>query len=159
MGKLQDFLLANEDLAPVTEEIIIKGFPVPFVSHSITEGENKALRKTCQAVSFDKKTRQKTTETNIDLYNNRLVIACCVDPNFKDAALQAKYGVMGAEALIDALLKPGQFTDLLLAVQEINGFTDDINDLREEAKNLLPVEATGTTQTANPVMPTMPSTD
>ena len=61
--------------------------------------------------------------------------ACCVDPNFKDADLQAKYGVMGAEALIDVLLKPGQFIDLLLGVQEINGFTDDVNDLREEAKN------------------------
>ena len=42
---------------------------------------------------------------------------------------------MGAEALIDALLKPGQFIDLLLAVQEVNGFTEDINDQRDEAKN------------------------
>ena len=42
---------------------------------------------------------------------------------------------MGAEALIDVLLKPGQFIDLLLGVQEINGFTDDVNDLRDEAKN------------------------
>ena len=42
---------------------------------------------------------------------------------------------MGAGALIDVLLKPGQFVDLLVAIQDVNGFTDDVNDLREEAKN------------------------
>ncbi len=135
MGRLQEFLMANADNAPVTAEIPISGFPVPFTVRSITEGENKALRKSCQKTTFDKKTHQKVTETDQDLYNNRLVIACTVDPNFKDAGLQEKYGVMGAESLIDVLLKPGQFIDLLLGIQEINGFADDINDLREEAKN------------------------
>ena len=122
MGKLQEFLMQSEERAQVMEEVAISGFPVPFTVKSITEGENKALRKTCQKVNFDKKTHQKTTETDMDLYNNRLVIACCVDPNFKDADLQAKYGVMGAEALIDVLLKPGQFVDLLVAIQDVNGF-------------------------------------
>ena len=42
---------------------------------------------------------------------------------------------MGAEDLIDKILNPGQYTDLLLAIQEINGFTADINELKEEAKN------------------------
>ena len=135
MGKLQEFLMQSEERAQVTAEVAISGFPVPFTVKSITEGENKALRKTCQKVNFDKKTHQKTTETDMDLYNNRLVIACCVDPNFKDADLQAKSGGMGAEALIDVLLKPGQFVDLLVAIQDVNGFTDDVNDLREEAKN------------------------
>ena len=63
------------------------------------------------------------------------MVACCVEPNFKDAALQEKYGVRGAEDLINLILNPGQYTDLLLAGQEINGFTDDVNDLRDEAKN------------------------
>ena len=116
MGKLQEFLMANEETVQATAEVAVSGFPVPFTIKSITEGENKALRKSCQKVTFDKKTHQKTTDTDQDLYNNRLVIACTVDPNFKDADLQAKYGVMGAEALIDVLLKPGQFIDLLLGV-------------------------------------------
>ena len=102
---------------------------------SITEAENKAIRKSCQKLTFDKKTRQKTTDTDTDLYNARLVVACCVDPNFKDAALQERFKVRGAEDLIGVLLNPGQYTDLLLAVQEINGFDDDINDLKDEAKN------------------------
>lgn len=135
MGKLQDFLM-EQDVAPqAPTEVTIAPFPFPFMVKSITEAENKAIRKTCQKISFDKKTRQKQNETDTDLYNSRLVVACCVEPNFKDAALQEKYGVRGAEDLIDRLLKPGQYTDLLIAVQEINGFADDVNDLRDEAKN------------------------
>lgn len=135
MGKLQEFLMANEVKKDQTMEVQVSEFPVPFLVRAITEKENKEIRKSCQRVTFDKKTRQKQTETDTDLYSNRLVVACCIDPNFKDADLQAKYGVRGAEELIDVLLKPGQFTDLLMAVQEINGFADDINDLRDEAKN------------------------
>lgn len=135
MGKLQDFLMEQDAAAQTQVEVAISPFPFPFVVKSITEAENKAIRKSCQKISFDKKTRQKQTETDTDLYNTRLVAACCVEPNFRDAALQEKYGVRGAEDLIDRILKPGQYTDLLIAVQEINGFTDDVNDLRDEAKN------------------------
>ena len=135
MGKLQDFLMEQDIAAQAQVEVTIAPFPFPFVVKSITEAENKAIRKTCQKISFDKKTRQKQIETDTDLYNSRLVVACCVEPNFKDAALQEKDGVRGAEDLIDRLLKPGQYTDLLIAVQEINGFADDVNDLRDEAKN------------------------
>ena len=85
MGKLQEFLMSNQDDIQATAEVTVSGFPVPFTIKSITEGENKAIRKSCQKITFDKKTHQKTTETDQDLYNNRLVIACCVDPNFKDA--------------------------------------------------------------------------
>lgn len=134
MGKLQEFLMES-NICTVKTEVNISPFPFPFVIQSITEEENKAIRKSCQRSSFDKRTRQKQTETDTDLYNNRLIAACCVEPNFKDAALQEKYGVRGAEDLINRILNPGQYTDLLLAIQEINGFTDDVNDLREEAKN------------------------
>ena len=134
MGKLQEFLMGAE-LGEVRTKVTIAPFPFPFEIRSITEAENKTIRKTCQKVEFDKKTRRKTTETDVDLYNSRLVAACCIEPNFKDAALQEKYGVRGAEDLINLILNPGQYTDLLLAVQEINGFSDDVNDLRKKKKN------------------------
>ena len=135
MGKLQDFLMGSEAFGEIQTEVMVKGFDFPFVIRSISEGENKQLRKSCQRTTIDRRTKQKTVETDTDLYNNRLVIACCVDPNFKDAKLQEKFKVMGAEALIDKILKPGQFIDLLLAVQDINGYGEDINDLVDEAKN------------------------
>ena len=101
----------------------------------ISEGENKAIRKSCKKVIIDQKTRQRQEYTDQDLYNNKLVIACCVEPNFKDADWQAAKGVMGAEALLDKVLTAGQFSDLLMGVLRVNGFDDDINDLVDEAKN------------------------
>lgn len=134
MGRLQEFFMEQE-IGEARTEVQIAPFPFPFVIKSISEAENKAIRKTCQKITFDKKTRQKQIDTDTDLYNSRLVVACCVDPNFKDADFQEKHGVRGAEDLINKILNPGQYTDLLLAIQEINGFTDDVNELREEAKN------------------------
>lgn len=135
MGKLQDFLKAN--MVELNEQIEVKvnGFPFPFIIRGMNQAENKAIEKSCERVSFNKKTHQREAETDKNLYMTRLVIASCVDPNFKDAELQAMYGVRGAEDLVEAMLKPGQYADLLLAVQEINGFAEDINDNVEEAKN------------------------
>lgn len=140
MGRLQEFLLGASEAGEATVEVFLSGIPYPFIVKSITEKENKTLRKTCETITFDKRTHKKTVELDQDLYNNKLVTTCCVEPNFKDAELQAKYGVMGAEKLVDVLLKPGQYVDLLLAIQEVNGFTEDINDLKEEAKNSLTEE-------------------
>lgn len=142
MGKLDEFLQNDFIAEERIQEVEINGFPYPFVIKSITEGENKAIRNTCRKITFDKKTHQKDVEVDSDLYNNRLIIACCVEPNFKDAETQRSQGVVGAEKLLDKILDPGQYTDLLLAVQNILGFSDDINDLTEEAKNSSPVGET-----------------
>lgn len=133
--KLQEFLMKNGVQTEVQTEVHIKPFPEPFIIKSITEAENKAIRKSCEKTEFNKKTRQKETVMDRDLYANRLVVACCVDPNFKDAEFQKKFGVVGAEKLLDKILTPGQFAELFEKVQELLGFDTDINDLIEEAKN------------------------
>jgi len=128
--------MQNELNTEETMEVkVSERIPLPFKIRAISEAENKAIKKSCQTVTFDKRTHQKVIDTNYDLYLTRLVIACCVEPNFKNAELQAKYGVMGAEALVDKLLRPGEYNQLLEAVQKINGFDTDINTLVEEAKN------------------------
>lgn len=134
MGRLQEFLM-TADFGQAQTEVEIPSFPYPFVIHSITEAENKSIRKSCQKVSFDKRTRQKQIDTDLDLYNTRLIAACCTEPNFKDAALQERHGVRGAEDLINLILNPGQFINLLVAIQDLNGFSTDIEELKEEAKN------------------------
>lgn len=135
MGKLQDFLLNEYDAAPVETEVEIKGFPFPFVVKSIKQEQNKAIEAACKKVTFNKKTHQKEVETDQALYATKLIAACCLEPNFKDAALQSKFGVMGEDALIEKLLDSGQYADLLRAVSDVNGFGTDINDLVEQAKN------------------------
>lgn len=135
MGKLQDFLLNEFDAAEVQTEVEIKGFPYPFTVKSIKQAQNKAIEAGCRKITFNKKTHEKEVETDQPLYFTRLIAACCVEPNFKDAALQAKFGVMGEEELIEKMLNSGQYADLLRAVSDVNGFGTDINDLVEEAKN------------------------
>ena len=135
MGKLQDFLMSRADIGEELVEVRTSALDEPFLVRAITEGENKAIRKSCKKVIIDQKTRQRQEYTDQDLYNNKLVIACCVEPNFKDAEWQASKGVMGAEALLDKVLTAGEFSDLLLGVLKVNGFDDDINELVNEAKN------------------------
>ena len=135
MGKLQEFLMANTVERHVTKEVKLKAFPEPFVIQSITEAENKALTKSCEYTEFNKKTHQKETKMDNERYNTKLIVACCIDPNFNDAALQEKFGVRGADALVDNLLKTGEYNELLNEILTINGFYDDINQQKEEAKN------------------------
>lgn len=135
MDKLMEFLMEQEVRENETVEVDIAGFPYPFVVRATTEAESKSIRKTCQKVTFDKKSRQKSAETDSDLYNSRLVAACCVSPNFKDAQLQARYGAVGEDELMGKILKPGQFNELMTAIMELNGFSSDMDELRDEAKN------------------------
>lgn len=135
MGKLQDFLTANKVENAVTTEVEIKPFPFPFIVKTITEAENKQITKSCQVSEFNKKTHRRETQTDTQAYLSKLVVACTVDPNFKDAELQAAYGVVGAEALVEKLLTPGQYAALLQAVNDINSFDTDMQELVDEAKN------------------------
>ena len=41
MGKLQEFLMSNQDDIQATAEVAVSGFPVPFTIKSITEGETR----------------------------------------------------------------------------------------------------------------------
>ena len=52
-----------------------------------------------------------------------------------DAELQNSYGVMGADALLKKMLKPGEYAAYLEKVQEINGFNETFDEKVEEAKN------------------------
>lgn len=135
MGALQEFLMANTVERHVTKEVKLNAFPVPFVIQSITEAENKALTRACEYTEFNKKTHQKETKMDNDRYNTKLIVACCIDPNFNDAALQEKFGVRGAEALVNNLLKTGEYNELLNEILTVNGFFDDVNQLKDEAKN------------------------
>jgi len=135
MGKLQDFLMKDTYNPIVEKEVKVSGLPYPFIIKSITEDENKEIRKACMKYVYDKETHTRQMELDPDAYNAKLIVACCVDPNLKDAELQKKYGVIGAENLLTKILTAGQYAELLFAVQEINGFNKSLDELREEAKN------------------------
>lgn len=131
---------ANNVSTETIEEVIVserfkdkEGKPVPWVLHSITEEENDVIRKS--ATKRNKVKGQIVTEIDQTEYIAKLAVASVSFPNLKDAELQKSYGVLGAEALIKKMLLSGEYAQLLLKVQEINGFDQDINGLVEEAKN------------------------
>ena len=76
-----------------------------------------------------------TPDLDTNTYLARLAIACTSFPDLNDKELQDSYDVMGAEDLLNKMLLPGEFTDYMDAVQEINGFDFSMDDVVEEAKN------------------------
>lgn len=140
MSDISAFLAGNV-ATETTEEVVVserfkdkEGKPVAWVLRSITEEENDAIRKS--ATKRNKgKGGQQVSEIDQTDYLSKMAVASVAFPNLKDAELQKSYGVLGAESLIRKMLLAGEYANLLLKVQEINGFDKDINDLVEEAKN------------------------
>lgn len=130
---LEDFLQENVDTVEPIKVALSPRFKAPFEIKAITENENAAIRKSCR-----KKVKQKygqyTTETDQDLYLVRLVAACTVTPDFKNAQLQANWGVVGEEALIQKMLTPGEYAELLNQIQLVCGFDLDIEEAKDEIK-------------------------
>ncbi|MEC0269414.1 phage tail assembly chaperone [Paenibacillus anseongense] len=110
-----------------------EGKPVPWVIQSITEEENDVIRKSATKVTRVK--GQTQSEINQTEYIAKLVVASVAFPNLKAAELQQSYGVLGAEALVKKMLLSGEYAQLIMKVQEINGFDRDMNELVEDAKN------------------------
>ena len=63
-----------------------------------------------------------------------MAAGCTVFPNLNDKSLQDSYGVMGAEALLKAMLTSGESANYFQKAQEVCGFTP-IEELTEQAKN------------------------
>lgn len=126
----------NEDIEFIVSERFkgTDGKVVPFKLKSITSKENNDIRKECyiKAPIMGKK-GQYTKDFDSSKYLNKLALACITYPNLNDAKLQDFYKVMGAEALLGAMLTPGEFDNLTEKLQEINGY--DLEKAIEEAKN------------------------
>lgn len=136
MGSLTEFLLLNDHSVELTKEVKIPGFDLPFTIRTITEEKNTDLKK--KSTVLVKGSRFKGSQKDFDsnMHNALLVAECTVDPNFNNAELQAKYGVIGADKLIRKILTPGQYDTLLLEIFELNGFTDDeFEEKKEYVKN------------------------
>ena len=110
--------------------------PVEWEIKTITGTEDAELRKSCaRRVPVPGKKNQYQKETDYDLYLCKLAVACTVFPNLNAKELQDSYKVMGAEALLKAMLTPGEFADYMERVQEVCGFSTPIQEEVDEAKN------------------------
>lgn len=110
--------------------------PMEWELKCIDSQRDEDLRKSCtKRLEVPGKKGQFTRETDFDKYVGLLAVECVVFPDLNDAELQDSYHVMGADALLKAMLKPGEYAELLAKVQEINGFNENFEDKVETAKN------------------------
>lgn len=112
------------------------GQPVQWELRSLTQSESQKLKKECtKRVQMPGKKGVFTSETDIDDLLCKMAVACTVFPNLNDMELQDSYQVMGAENLLNEMLLPGEYTNFVDKLQEINGFDISMEDKVEEAKN------------------------
>lgn len=113
-----------------------EGKPMEWEIASITSEEDELLRKTCtKRMPVPGKRNMFTPETDFNAYIAKQAVKCTIFPNLNDVELQNSYGVMGGEALLKVMLKPGEYADYIAKVQEVNGFDVPLEDAVEEAKN------------------------
>lgn len=134
MSSIKDFLFTPAD--EITEEVRpSKRFKTPFEIRAISEERNEQLRKNNTKVTINKRMGRKEKSVDQDAYMDDLMLACIVSPDLKNKELQEHYGTPGDTAgTLKKMLLPGEYTNMLEAIQELNGF-DDIDELRDEAKN------------------------
>lgn len=133
----KEFLMEEfEDVEPIEKAIKIGGKDKKMKFKPISATKGDELRKKCTKISFYK--GQKIQETDQDKFIANQIIETTVHPDLKNAELQAAWGVMGAEELLEAMktrMRDGEYADWSNAVVEINGYDKGMQKLIEEAKN------------------------
>ena len=126
-----------------TKEVIISkrfvdenGEPQPFKIRVISQETNESLRK--QACKPVKKNGVVIGEDVDSIkYGRLLMLACTVEPNFKDKELCEYYKTLDPAEVPSRMLGAGEYAKLVKEINELNGFiSPDVSDaLEEEAKN------------------------
>ena len=114
-----------------------KGNPLEWEIKPITTRENDDIREACMIeVPVKGKPNMFRPKMNTAKYGAKMLAASIVYPDLMDAELQDSYGVSTPDELIKEMIDdPGEYNDFLAFVQEFNGFTTNMEDKVEEAKN------------------------
>ena len=68
------------------------------------------------------------------MYSRRLILACVVTPDLKDAELCEYYKCIDPLDVPGKMLSSGEYGTLIDAINELNGFNDE-GVVEDEAKN------------------------
>lgn len=131
MSGLMDFLIENENVTEEIEEIVLserlKNFK--FKIRPISGKDFHKLKAECRTV------RKKVIHFDDATFNEKLILKCCIEPNFSDEESIRKANVHTPNELINKVLKAGEITDLANAITTISGFDQEPEELVNEAKN------------------------
>lgn len=143
MSNLSQFMKQNKVKKENVEYVATKslidqnGEPLIWTLKPLTTKENDAIRDDCtKEVPIPGKSNVFRQKLNTSKYIAKMICASVVEPNLNDKELQDSYGVMGTEELLKEMVDdPGEYADLALFIQEFNGFTANMDEKVEEAKN------------------------
>ena len=122
---------------PVTKSLLDEnGEPLLWEIKPLTTKENERIRELCTVdVPVKGKPNQFRPKVDMEKYQTKLICAAIVTPDLNNAELQNSYGVMTPEDLIKEMVdSPAEYTDLMVFVQQLSGFTTLQEDV-DEAKN------------------------
>lgn len=142
MSNFSKFMKANKIqkenvMHPVTKSLMDEnGEPVLWEIKPLTTKENEAIRDACtMEVPVKGKPNLYRAKTDMSKYQVKLMCAAIVNPDLNNKELQDSYGVMTPEDLLKEMVdNPAEYTDLMMFVQQISGFSTLQDDI-DEAKN------------------------
>lgn len=143
MSKFSRFMKANkiakpnEKYAPTTTLQDENGKPLKWEFKPITSKENEALRDSCTIeVPVKGKPNLYRPKVKTAEYLAKMIVASTVYPDLYDKELQDSYGVMTPEELLYAMVdNAGEYQDFTMWMQKFQGFTKNLDDKVDEAKN------------------------
>lgn len=143
MSKFSRFMKANkiakpnEKYAPTTTLQDENGKPLKWEFKRITSKENEALRDSCTIeVPVKGKPNLYRPKVKTAEYLAKMIVASTVYPDLYDKELQDSYGVMTPEELLYAMVdNAGEYQDFTMWMQKFQGFTKNLDDKVDEAKN------------------------
>ena len=128
---------AEEEYAVSKAFVDENGDPVKWRFRAITTEKFNKIKESCTKMKqIPGKRGQYRPETDVDLLNNKMIVACTVYPDLLNTKLQDSYGVSTPEELLYSMVdNPGEYSDLLAFVNELCGFDMSLEEKAEEAKN------------------------
>lgn len=131
ISKLQAFLIeaAKEN---TDKEIDLGGRLAgqKFIIRGLSLEEIQAARK--KAIAPDEAGAERQNEVEAA---RQIIIAGCVEPDFKSAEWIKQAGVITPSQMVDKVLLAGEATRLSREIMKASGLGDDINKAIEAAKN------------------------
>ncbi len=133
---LTDFLLDNP-VDNLQEEIIVaerfkdsEGNPLKFRIKAVPAEEFTAMQK-----KYTKISKKGKTDFDNAGFNMEIILDYTVEPDFRNADAIKKAGCLVPKQFVNKVLKAGEVTELVKQISALSGFEDDVEDLKEEAKN------------------------
>ncbi|HCC01903.1 MAG TPA: phage portal protein [Ruminococcaceae bacterium] len=143
-GNLSAFFAQNAQPIETVKVAVSKRFidpttgkPAEWELKAIPADKNGKLRnKNLKPVPVEGKHGVYTMQLDTAKYFSEMIAATVAFPNLSDAELQNSYGVMGEEALLGKMLLPGEYDNLLAAVQSVNGYDEDAEKQADEVQQV-----------------------